>query len=110
MYRLKYKIWLDNKGVVFGTGLDILLRGVQTYGSLSKAVQEMNMSYNKAHKLIKRVEERVGFKLLKSKIGGTGGGFSQLTDEALELMATYESFYDECQIALNNIYDKYFKC
>ncbi len=108
MYRLKYKVWLDNRGIVFGLGLDALLKGVKKNGSLSKAAKEINMSYNKAHRLIKRVEDRVGFKLLKSKPGGAGGGFSEVTAEAMELMSTYDEFYQECDAALNKIFEKYF--
>ena len=108
MYKLKYKIWLDKGGIVFGLGSYVLLKGVRQNGSLSKAAKDMNMSYNKAHNLIKKIEGRIGFQLLRSKPGGAGGGFSQLTEEAEELMSTYEQFYNECQITLNNLFEKYF--
>lgn len=108
MYKLKYKIWLDKNGIVLGLGPYALLTGVRQNGSLSKAAKELNMSYNKAHNLIKNVESRLGFELLISRSGGAGGGFSQLTKEAEELMTLYENFYSECEKSLNDIFDKYF--
>lgn len=87
----------------------MLLKGVEKYGSLSQAAKELNMSYNKAHKLIKKVEDRIGFKLLKTKTGGTGGGFSQVTDEAKELIKKYENFHSECDLILNELFKKHFE-
>lgn len=108
MYNLRYKIWLDKGGTVFGSGSYLLLKGVRDEGSLSKAAKAINMSYNKAHNLTKKIENRLGFQLLKSRPGGAGGGFSQLTDEAEELMSLYEQFYCECEKSLNDIFKKYF--
>ena len=108
MYNLKYKIWLDKNGAVFGKGPYILLSGVKEKGSLSGAARSMNMSYNKAHNLIKRIEGMLGFRLLYRKTGGSGGGISLLTAEAEELMSVYEQFYNECEEAINTIFKKYF--
>lgn len=108
MYSLKYKIWLDKGGKVFGLGPYMLLTGVRQKGSLAEAAKTMHMSYNKAHNLIKNIEGRLGFQLLKSRPGGAGGGFSQLTEEAEELISAYEQFYDECEKSLNDIFEKYF--
>lgn len=108
MYNLKYKIWLDKNGVIFGTGPYLLLKGVKEKGSLAGAAKAINMSYNKAHNLIKNIEGRLGFRLLYSKTGGAGGGISSLTAEAEELISAYEQFYNECGEALNTIFKKYF--
>ena len=92
MLQVKYKVWLDDDGIIFGKGPYNLLNGVKDKGSLSVAAKSMGMSYNKAHNLIKKIEERLGFKLLVSKSGGTKGGGSYITEEAENLMKTYESF------------------
>ncbi|MFA7573727.1 MAG: LysR family transcriptional regulator, partial [Lutispora sp.] len=92
MYNLKYKIWIDKGGKVFGLGPYQLLLRVKEKGSLSEAAKSMNMSYNKAHTLIKDIETRLGFSLIKSKTGGAGGGFSTLTEEAEDLLLVYEKF------------------
>lgn len=105
---LKYKIWLDSEGKIFGAGPCQLLQAVAETGSLVSAARTMHMSYSQAYNLIKGLERRLGFALITSRTGGSGGGGSELTPEARELMATYRSFSDECHQALNSIFEKYF--
>lgn len=109
MLQVKYKIWLDDEGIIFGKGPYNLLLGVKDKGSLSEASKDMGMSYNKAHKLIKNIEKRLGFKLLVSKAGGSKGGGSMLTEEAEKLMLEYEKFIAECEESLGDIFKKHFK-
>jgi len=107
-YNLKYKIWLDSDGKVFGVGPCQLLQGIAETGSLVSAARAMNMSYSQAYNLIKALERRLGFALIASQAGGSGGGGSELTPEARELMTTYQSFSIECHQALTALFVKYF--
>ncbi len=106
--QVKYKIWLENNGKVFGKGPYELLKGVVKTGSLSEAAKAMNMSYNKAYNLMKSIEENLGYKLIESKSGGARGGGSTLTKNAQILMETYEKFNEECEEELKRIFNKYF--
>lgn len=108
MYQLKYKVWLDKEGKVFGKGPYELLLGIKKYGSLNEAAKHMKMSYNKAHTLIKDIEKKLGFTLIETKSGGNGGGGSKLTKKADELMVNYELFINECEENLKAIFEKYF--
>ena len=108
MYQLKYKIWLENDGKVFGKGPYELLKGIKKFGSLSESAKNIKMSYNKAFNLMKDIEKRLGYSLIKAKTGGSGGGGSQLTEEAEVLMMKYEDFIDECDAELHKIFLKYF--
>lgn len=108
MYGLKYKIWLDSNGKVFGEGPCQLLRGIAETGSLLSAAREMQMSYSQAYNLIKALERRLGFPLITSQVGGSGGGSSELTLQAKKLMDTYESFSAECHQALTRVFEKHF--
>ncbi|HYE82794.1 MAG TPA: LysR family transcriptional regulator [Clostridia bacterium] len=108
MYRLKYKLWIDKDGKAFGKGPLVLLLGVRDKGSLSEAARSMNMSYNKAYNLIKTVEEKLGFKLIASKTGGSKGGGSELTEEAERLIGIYQAFYEECEKTLDEIFQRHF--
>ena len=107
---LRYKIWIEKNGKkVFGDGpLDILHRAERT-GSLRQAAAEINMSYSLAWNLIKGLEERLGFKLLKRKVGGEGGGGSEITQVATELMTKFKLFRGEADQSLNSLYKKIFK-
>jgi molybdate transport system regulatory protein len=108
MLKLKYKLWLDQDGKAFGDGPLNLLQHVDTTGSLNTAAKNMKMSYSQAYNLIKTLEKRLGFTLIESKIGGSGGGGSTLTQEAKLLMAEYENFSFECETLLQQTFEKYF--
>lgn len=107
--KLKYKIWIEKNGEkVFGDGpLDILYR-VEKTGSLRQAAEEINMSYSLAWNLIKDLEKRLGFNLLKRKVGGERGGGSEITPEAKKLMIKFTLLRGEADQSLDSIYKKIF--
>jgi molybdate transport system regulatory protein len=106
--RLVYKIWLDNGGKAFGEGpYDLLLR-VERTGSLAKACEEMGMSYNKAWRLMREMETRLGFALIERHAGGVSGGGSELTARAMDLMRRWEGLREEASDALTELYSKHF--
>lgn len=108
--KLGYKIWIEKDGEkVFGDGpLDILHR-VERTGSLRQAAEEISMSYSQAWNLMKDLEKRLGFNLLKRKVGGESGGGSQLTEQAREIMMKFEMFHERADQSLNSLYKKIFK-
>jgi len=108
--KLRYKLWIEKDGEkVFGDGpLDILHR-VEKTGSLRQAAEEINMSYSQAWNLIKDLEKRLGFNLLKRKVGGERGGGSEITEEARELMTKFKLFREEADQSLISLYKKIFK-
>ncbi|MGB6607909.1 MAG: LysR family transcriptional regulator [Atribacterota bacterium] len=107
--KLRYKLWLEKDGEkIFGDGpLDILHR-VERTGSLRQAAEEINMSYSQAWNLMKDLEKRLGFNLLKRKVGGERGGGSEITEEARELMMKFEIFRDKAVESLNSLYKEIF--
>ena len=107
--KLNYKIWLEkDEEKVFGDGpLDILQRTERT-GSLRKAAEEINMSYSQAWTLIKSLEERLGFQLLKSRVGGEYGGGSEPTAKARDLMMKFEIFRSKVKDNLESLYKEVF--
>ncbi|MEA3453678.1 MAG: LysR family transcriptional regulator [Candidatus Caldatribacteriota bacterium] len=108
--KLRYKLWVEKDGEkVFGDGpLDILHR-VEGTGSLRQAAAEINMSYSQAWNLMKDLEKRLGFDLLKRKVGGEKGGGSEITDKARELMVKFEIFRERADQSLNSLYKKVFQ-
>lgn len=108
--KLRYKLWIEKDGEkVFGDGpLDILHR-VERTGSLRQAAAEINMSYSQAWNLMKDLEKRLGFKLLKRKVGGEKGGGSEITDKARELMMKFEIFRGRADQSLHSLYNKLFQ-
>ncbi len=88
--KINYKIWLEKDGKqVFGEGIYRLLRFVDELGSINQAACKERMSYRQAWGKIKRIEKRLGVKLLNRQIGGASGGGAVLTAEAKGLMRKY---------------------
>ncbi|MGB9630110.1 MAG: winged helix-turn-helix domain-containing protein [Thermodesulfobacteriota bacterium] len=106
--KIAYKVWLDNNGKAFGEGPYRLLRNVERTGSLWKAAAEIGMSYSKAWRLMRNLEERLNFPLLERRTGGAFGGGSLITPKARDLLQRYEKFRKDVQGALEKIYKKHF--
>lgn len=89
---IKLKLGLrDAKDKPFmGIGTAWLLRGVEKAGSLNEAAKEMDMSYSKAHKLVRTLEAALGKKVLVCERGGSARGGSALTPEGLRFLKRYE--------------------
>lgn len=105
---LKAKIWLEiDNSKIFGDGPWDILKRVERTGSLRQAAAEINMSYSQAWRLIRMIEQNLGCALLQKKAGGPGGGHSYLTPQALKLVAAYDSFRDEADQFLEDLYEKY---
>ncbi|MGC8554003.1 MAG: winged helix-turn-helix domain-containing protein [Candidatus Acidulodesulfobacterium sp.] len=95
-YDIKAKIWLEKNGEpVFGMGRFILLKKIETSGSISSAAKELGYSYKKAWSFINLMEKRFGFELVNKKIGGKHGGGSVLTEQAKKLMDLYEELLEK---------------
>lgn len=106
--KVGYKVWLDNNGKAFGDGPWELLRRVEQTKSLHQAASQMGMSYSKAWRLIRALEERLGFTLLERKVGGQLGGGSWITPQAKDLMNHYQQFRRDVGKGLDKIYQKHF--
>jgi len=57
---------------------------------------------------MKDLEKRLGFNLLKRKVGGEKGGGSEITEEARELMMKFETFRKRADQSLHLLYKKTF--
>ena len=106
--KLSYKVWIEHHGKVFGDGPYELLKQVDKTKSLHQAANQMGMAYSKAWRLIRTLEERLGFVLLERKTGGQSGGGSRVTPKARELMKHYGQFRKDVKNAMEKIYRRHF--
>lgn len=92
MYNLKAKAWLekDNK-LLIGQGRARLLQKIDDNGSLTKAAEEMKMSYRHAWEIIKKINNRLGQDVVISKRGGVEGGKTELTDIGKKLLNDFKT-------------------
>lgn len=80
---------IDANGVVFGARDAALLRAVDEYGSLNRAADALERSFSHAQRRIVELEEAFG-PLVERQRGGPGGGGSELTGEARQLLARFD--------------------
>ncbi len=106
--KISCKMWIERNGTTFGDGPYRLLEGVEKTDSLHKAAAQMGMSYSKAWKLIRKVEQKFGFPLLDRRVGGQSGGGSQLTPQAKELMICFGRFREEVKNSIERMFQKHF--
>ena len=88
-----------------GDGRIKLLEAINRRGSVNLASKEFGLSYPHAWRYIREVEEIFGKKLVNTKTGGEGGGGTELTDFAKELIEEYNKF----RKPLNEVIDKQFQ-
>ena len=89
--RIEVKVaLLDSQGERFmGAGPLWLLEGIRQTGSIRQAALGMGMSYAKAHRLLGRLEQALGVRLLSRRIGGAEHGGAGLTPEGVEFLERY---------------------
>lgn len=76
----------------YGPGVHRLLGAVAQNHSLRAAAASMNMGVFQGVEHRPAAEKGFGCKLLRSTIGGSGGGGAQLTDEARQIMEAYDAY------------------
>ena len=90
------KIWLEEKGKsVLGAGRLALLKAIESEGSIAGAAKKLKISFRSAWGSVGDAEENFGVKLLERRKGGTGGGRTNLTPEARELVAKFDRLVNE---------------
>lgn len=95
---IKTKFWIENKGeVVLGSGKAALLMAVDRLGSIQRAAEEFGMSYRHAWGAIKKIERRVGFKIVETKLGGKDGGGAKLTPRGKAFIEMTDSLLKDLQ-------------
>jgi molybdate transport system regulatory protein len=90
---IKAKFWIEKKGeVVLGSGKAVLLLAVHENGSIQRAAEEFGMSYRHAWGIIRKMEQRAGFKLINAQAGGGEGKGAQLTACGKDLLEKFTLF------------------
>ena len=91
-FKTSFKTWLeyDGKPVLGGGGAEIL-RNIQQYESISKAAQNLGMSYRYVWGYVKKIEKIIGSPVMETFKGGkSGGGGAKLTKLGSNLLNEYD--------------------
>jgi molybdate transport system regulatory protein len=110
LMEIKAKFWIENRGeVVLGGGKTALLRAVDHFGSIQRAANEFGMSYRHAWGVIKRIEQRAGFKIVGTKLGGKEGGGTRLTPKGKALVEKTDLFLKDLQAIVEKRFKQNFR-
>jgi 8-oxo-dGTP diphosphatase len=91
MYEFKSKNWIEKDGkVIMGEGRAELLKHIVEFGSLTRAAEEMGMSYRHAWGIVQEINDAIGKEIIHSERGGAEGGATELTDEGKKLLEDFE--------------------
>lgn len=106
---LKVRVTLRNNedlspGHGFGRGIELLLDGVEKYGSLNRAAKELGMAYSKAWRVIRLAEAEFQTPLLV-RDGPRG---SRITQEGTVLLERYLEMNRAAREAAEEIFAKYY--
>lgn len=95
--KIKSKIWIETEeGIVISEGRIQLLKLIESTGSLNKAAREMNISYQKAWKLVYASNKASKKPLIATQIGGNKGGGTILTPYGKSLIESFEAINSSC--------------
>ncbi|MDX2479968.1 MAG: winged helix-turn-helix domain-containing protein [Desulfuromusa sp.] len=107
--RIRSKIWLEFDGKpLLGDGRFRLLSAVDRAGSINAAAKDLGISYRKAWSQLNAMEKHAPFPLLERRVGGKGGGESQLTAETRELLKNFRLLREQVNIAADNYFAEVF--
>jgi len=96
-YKIKSRIWIETDGhILLGEGRVQLLKAIEETGSLSKAAKKIKISYRKAWSLMDAVNKSAKKPVIKSSIGGKGGGGAQVTPYGKDLIKAFDTINKNC--------------
>jgi molybdate transport system regulatory protein len=100
-FRLTGRLWVESADDRFmGIGRLELLRQIQQHGSISKAAQEMGMSYKRAWDLVSSLNAQSARPLVLTQTGGKRGGGTVVTPEGEALIVEFEGLQARFQAFL----------
>lgn len=103
------RVALGREQTFWGSGVAMLLHGIEECQSLRASAQHTGISYTKAWKIVHRAERELGFLLVESESGGVQGGGSRLTEQAVRLLTAYDAAVDEAENMQKVLFEKYFE-
>lgn len=101
----RQKLWLEADGRLVMSDYRVrMLELVAETGSLAEAAAALGLSYRRAWGKVKELEANLGRPLVRSEVGGAGGGRTLLTPDAEALVAAYRRFQERVGDAVERAY------
>jgi molybdate transport system regulatory protein len=109
MFKTITRVKIGRKKHFFSIGPMELFQKIETYSSIKKATEAMGMSYTKALKIIRVVEEELGFPMVISEKGGNNHGATILTEKGKQVLTIFMEINAEVSEYAKELVDKKFK-
>ncbi len=93
MLKPRFNLWIEKDDqVVISLWRVRLLEEIGARGSISAAAEAMQVPYRRAWERIHEMERVLGYTLVETEIGGTGGGGACLSPKAQDLILRFRQF------------------
>lgn len=89
MMRIITRIRIGKDRIFIGKGVKEMLDAIELNKSIKKATEYTGISYPKAIRMIRTLEEELGFPVVISEKGGNERGGTRLTEKGKEVLETY---------------------
>lgn len=109
MLHPQVKIELAREEIFLTPDAALLLRLVDRTESVRAACRQMNLSYSKGWMILNQMEKQLDFSVIVRHPGGTGGGYTSLSDKGRELLRCYDEMVQEANQAVKEIYQRLFQ-
>ena len=83
------RLRIKNETVFIGKGVRELLDSIEIHKSIKKATEHTGISYPKAIRMIKTLEQELKFPVVVSEKGGSTYGGTYLTKQGKEVLESY---------------------
>jgi len=96
-YKVKGRIWVVKEGEIsfLGPGRKALLQKIEELGSIRAAAKALGMSYRRAWRHVKALNEGAPVPLVSTAVGGTGGGGARLTPAGKAILKIFEDLEED---------------
>ena len=86
-----------------------LLEKIERFSSIKKATEAMGMSYTKALRIIRTMEEELGFRVVISEKGGNRHGNTILTENGKQVLMAFQEMHADVTAYAERLLKEKFK-
>jgi len=106
-FKIKHKIWMESNGtLLMGKGHALLLRALLTNPSLSEVARQQEISYSKAWKMMKHLNQSAAEPVVQMISGGKKGGQTSVTPYGKKLLEHFWQTHQQYELFLNGKINK----
>ena len=107
--RVVTRIRIGKNKIFMGKGVKEMLDAIEMHKSIKKATEYTGISYPKAMRMVRTLEEELGFPVVISEKGGSDRGGTRLTEKGKEVLETYRKIEKAVEEYAENLIDQEFR-